>query len=53
MRELQFLRTGRLHWRERPAPVLQHSRDALVRPFVAGRCDGDTVPIHRHVSRAM
>ncbi|MEU6585672.1 alcohol dehydrogenase catalytic domain-containing protein [Nocardia sp. NPDC046763] len=53
MRELQFVRTGRLEWRERPTPVLRDARDALVRPFVAGRCDGDTMPIHRHVSRAM
>ncbi|MFG1774574.1 zinc-binding dehydrogenase [Nocardia salmonicida] len=53
MRELQFIRTGHLEWRERPTPVLQDSRDAIVRPFVAGRCDGDTMPIHRHVSRAM
>ena len=27
--------------------------DALVRPFVASRCDGDVLPIHRPVSRAM
>ena len=27
--------------------------DAIVRPFLAGRCDGDTVPIHRPVSRAL
>jgi threonine dehydrogenase-like Zn-dependent dehydrogenase len=32
---------------------MQDPRDALVRPFVAGRCDGDTLPIHRHVSRAV
>jgi threonine dehydrogenase-like Zn-dependent dehydrogenase len=25
----------------------------IVRPFVAGRCDGDTLPIHRPVSRAL
>ncbi|WP_330252987.1 alcohol dehydrogenase catalytic domain-containing protein [Nocardia sp. NBC_00565] len=53
MRELQFIRTGRLEWRERPDPVLRDPRDAIVRPFVAARCDGDTLPIHRHVSRAM
>lgn len=53
MRELQFIRTGRLAWREGPEPTLRGPRDALVRPFVAGRCDGDTMPIHRHVSRAM
>ena len=27
--------------------------DALVRPFIASRCDGDVLPIHRPVSRAM
>ncbi|WP_067549134.1 zinc-dependent alcohol dehydrogenase [Nocardia crassostreae] len=53
MRELQLIRSGRLEWRERPAPELRDPRDALVRPFVAGRCDGDTMPIHRPVSRAM
>jgi len=53
MRELQLIRTGHLEWRERDAPRLQDPGDALVRPFVAGRCDGDALPIHRHVSRAM
>jgi alcohol dehydrogenase len=32
---------------------VQDPGDAIVRPFVAGRCDGDTVPIHRPVSRLM
>ena len=53
MRELQFVRSGRLAWRERGAPSVQDPGDAIVRPFIAGRCDGDTVPIHRPVSRAM
>ena len=53
VRELQFVRSGRLAWRERDAPSLRDPGDAIVRPFVAGRCDGDTVPIHRPVSRAM
>jgi threonine dehydrogenase-like Zn-dependent dehydrogenase len=52
-RELRFERTGRLRWHERPASRLQSPADALVRPFLAGRCDGDTLPIHRPVSRAM
>ena len=51
--ELQFIRTGTLEWREKEAPALQGPRDAIVRPFVASRCDGDTLPIHRPVSRAM
>jgi threonine dehydrogenase-like Zn-dependent dehydrogenase len=53
VRELQFIRSGRLAWRERDGPSVQDPGDAIVRPFVAGRCDGDTVPIHRPVSRAM
>ncbi|MFC7327090.1 zinc-dependent alcohol dehydrogenase [Marinactinospora rubrisoli] len=53
MRELRFQRSGLLTWAERDAPEIQDPGDAIVRPFVAGRCDGDTLPIHRRVSRAM
>jgi threonine dehydrogenase-like Zn-dependent dehydrogenase len=53
VRELQLKRSGRLAWHERPAPTLQEPNDAIVRPFIAGRCDGDTLPIHRPVSRAL
>ena len=53
VRELQFVRSGRLAWGERDALTVQAPGDAIVRPFVAGRCDGDTLPIHRPVSRAM
>jgi threonine dehydrogenase-like Zn-dependent dehydrogenase len=53
MRELNFVRAGRLEWHDKPDPVLIDNTDALVRPFVASRCDGDVLPIHRPVSRAM
>ncbi len=53
MRELNLVKTGHLEWRERDEPRLLEPRDAIVRPFVASRCDGDALPIHRHVSRAM
>lgn len=53
MHELTFVGTGRLEWHERPAPTLASPTDALVRPFVAGRCDGDTLPMHSHVTRPM
>ncbi len=53
MRELQLVRAHHLEWRERPDPTVQEPSDAIVRPFIAGRCDGDTLPIHRHVSRPM
>jgi threonine dehydrogenase-like Zn-dependent dehydrogenase len=53
LRELNFVRAGRLEWRDRPDPELEAPSDALVRPFVASRCDGDVLPIHRPVSRVM
>lgn len=53
IRELQLISSGHLEWRDKPAPRLEGPRDAIVRPFVAARCDGDTLPIHRRVSRAM
>ncbi|HWM11547.1 MAG TPA: alcohol dehydrogenase catalytic domain-containing protein [Solirubrobacteraceae bacterium] len=53
MRELHLIGRGRLAWREREAPTVQDPGDAIVRPFIAGRCDGDTLPIHRPVSRAL
>jgi threonine dehydrogenase-like Zn-dependent dehydrogenase len=53
VRELAFIRSGRLAWRDRDAPIVRDPGDAIVRPFIAARCDGDTVPIHRPVSRLM
>ncbi|GAA3032794.1 zinc-dependent alcohol dehydrogenase [Gordonia defluvii] len=53
MRELTYVRSGTLEWRERPAPTLIEATDALVRPFVASRCDGDTLPLHKNVTRPM
>ncbi|MDQ7907522.1 alcohol dehydrogenase catalytic domain-containing protein [Phytohabitans sp. ZYX-F-186] len=53
MPELVYLRAGKLVWRDGPAPLPAGPGDAVVRPFVAGRCDGDTLPLHRPVSRAL
>ncbi|MCO6005461.1 alcohol dehydrogenase catalytic domain-containing protein [Actinoallomurus purpureus] len=53
VRELRLVRSGRLSWAERAAPEIIDAGDAIVRPFLAGRCDGDTLPIHRPVSRAL
>ncbi len=53
VKELNLIAAGRLEWIERDDPVLQTPDDAIVRPFVAGRCDGDTLPVHTHVSRAL
>ena len=53
VRELAFIRSGRLAWRDSDAAILKDRGDAIVRPFIAARCDGDTLPIHRPVSRLM
>jgi hypothetical protein len=52
VRELRLIRSGKLEWCDREPPRLEGDEDAIVRPFLAARCDGDTLPIHRHVSRA-
>jgi threonine dehydrogenase-like Zn-dependent dehydrogenase len=53
LRELRLIRSGRLAWHEREPPLIVEPTDALVRPFVGGRCDGDRLPIHRPASRAL
>jgi alcohol dehydrogenase len=53
VRELNLISTARLEWVERPDPALEAATDAIVRPIVVSRCDGDVLPIHRHVSRPL
>ncbi|MGL6236623.1 MAG: zinc-dependent alcohol dehydrogenase [Segniliparus sp.] len=53
MRELNLVAAGKLAWFDRPEPALSGDEDAIVRPFVVSRCDGDCLPIHRNVSRVM
>jgi threonine dehydrogenase-like Zn-dependent dehydrogenase len=53
VRQLYFERSGRLRWHDVDPPELDDPDGALVRPFLVGRCDGDTLPLHRPVSRAL
>ena len=41
MQHLCFVRPGQLEWRETAAPRLLNNQQAIVRPFVVGRCDLD------------
>lgn len=41
MKQLTFIKTGSLAWWDVPEPELRGPAEALVRPFVAARCDGD------------
>lgn len=45
IRELIFIAPGKLEWRERPAPVIEHPEDAIVRPVSATTCDLDRLII--------
>jgi threonine dehydrogenase-like Zn-dependent dehydrogenase len=42
MRQLTYIRPGVLEWWDVLEPQLEADTDALVRPFVAARCDGDS-----------
>lgn len=53
MKQLTYVRKGRLEWRDAEAPALEAPTDALVRPFVAARCDGDSVPLFHNLSGAL
>jgi threonine dehydrogenase-like Zn-dependent dehydrogenase len=50
---LTFVRKGRLEWRDVPAPRLQGPHEAVVRPIVASRCDGDCLFLFHDFSRAL
>lgn len=39
MRQLYYIRRGKLEWRESPDYIIQNSDQAIVKSIVAGRCD--------------
>lgn len=46
MRELIYVKKGRLEWRDAKMPELLSAGDAIVRPIAASRCDGDCAYLH-------
>lgn len=46
MQQLTYVKPRELAWRDVPEPRLQGPKEALVRPFVAARCDGDSFFLH-------
>lgn len=50
MRELQLLSPHHLEWRETDDPSVQQSTDAVVRPIVVSRCDGDILPVRNRLA---
>jgi hypothetical protein len=53
MRQLTFIKKGRVEWQEGPEPRLTGPLQAIVRPFAAACCDGDCVPLFRTLPRFM
>ncbi|GAA1463504.1 zinc-dependent alcohol dehydrogenase [Williamsia maris] len=53
MRELNMVSPGKFQWLDRPPPTLVSDTDAIVRPFIVGRCDGDQMPTSRTLLRAL
>lgn len=53
MQQLTYIRKNTLEWWDVPAPALTTPEAAQVRPFVAARCDGDPLFLHRDLAWAM
>ena len=53
MNQLTYVKKGLLQWREVASPSLETPEDVLVRPFVASRCDGDSIFLFHDLSRAL
>jgi len=53
IKELTFLKKNKLEWREKPEPKIQQAKEAIIRPFVASRCDGDSIFLFHNFSKAI
>ena len=46
MQQLTFLEKGKVEWQDVPAPQLEGSEQAIVRPLSVATCDLDTALMH-------
>jgi threonine dehydrogenase-like Zn-dependent dehydrogenase len=53
IKELTFIKKMKVEWREKAAPAIRHPGDAIIRPFVVSRCDGDSIFLFHNFSKAM
>ncbi len=53
MRALTVTKPGALAWRDVAEPTLRSDASAIVRPFIAARCDGDPVFLRHNFERAL
>jgi threonine dehydrogenase-like Zn-dependent dehydrogenase len=53
IRELTLVKKNKLEWREKPEPTITTPQEAIIRPFVASRCDGDSLFLFHNFSKAI
>jgi threonine dehydrogenase-like Zn-dependent dehydrogenase len=53
IKELTLVKKNKLEWREKNEPFIANSREAIIRPFVASRCDGDSIFLFHNFTRAV
>jgi threonine dehydrogenase-like Zn-dependent dehydrogenase len=53
IKELTLIRKNKLAWKEKPEPKIVNPKEAIVRPFVASRCDGDSIFLFHNFSKAI
>jgi threonine dehydrogenase-like Zn-dependent dehydrogenase len=53
MKELTLLGKRKLAWRDKPDPEIKNPKEALIRPFVASRCDGDALFLFHNFTKAV
>ncbi|MEO0528303.1 MAG: alcohol dehydrogenase catalytic domain-containing protein [Bacteroidota bacterium] len=51
MKQLQYIRTGHLAWKNVPEPKINTANEALVRPFLVARCDLDAAFLQNNIFR--
>jgi threonine dehydrogenase-like Zn-dependent dehydrogenase len=53
IKELTLVKKNKLEWRERKEPVIADPKEAIIRPFVTSRCDGDSIFLFHNFSKAI
>src|SRR5688500_5526389 len=53
IKELTLVKARKLEWREKPEPKITNPKEAIIRPFVVSRCDGDSIFLFHDFSTAI
>jgi threonine dehydrogenase-like Zn-dependent dehydrogenase len=53
IKELTLIKKNKVEWREKTEPRISHPKEAIIRPFVASRCDGDSIFLFHNFTKAL